>query len=129
MGFRGRARAQGGLLVAVLADRVGPSGRDRIVRANFLGEPAAFPAGPFLISMLMRLPMVMTVALKTGSNRYDVFFEEIAGGEAVPREHRAKSVQERVETFASRLEHYCGRAPLQWFNFFDFWEDAGHERD
>ena len=118
-----------GEFVAVLADRCLPGGRHRIARANFLGEPAEFPEGPFLLSLVMQLPLVMTIALKTGRNRYEVFFEEIADGERVPAEHRVKAVQERVETFASRLEHYCIRAPLQWFNFYDFWADTGHERD
>ncbi|MCH7911414.1 MAG: hypothetical protein IIB38_17600 [Candidatus Hydrogenedentes bacterium] len=44
-------------------------------------------------------------------------------------EDRAKAVRERVETFASRLEYYCTQAPLQWFNFYDFWADTDHERE
>ena len=73
-----------GEFVAVLADRTLPGGRDRIARANFLGEAAPFPEGPFRLSMVMQLPLVLTVALKTGPNRYEVFMEEIAGGEPVP---------------------------------------------
>jgi hypothetical protein len=26
-----------------------------------------------------------------------------------------------VQEYAARLEHYCLKAPLQWFNFFPFW--------
>jgi predicted LPLAT superfamily acyltransferase len=26
-----------------------------------------------------------------------------------------------IARYAQRLEHYCLMAPLQWFNFFDFW--------
>jgi predicted LPLAT superfamily acyltransferase len=26
-----------------------------------------------------------------------------------------------VGEYACRLEHFCLRAPLQWFNFYDFW--------
>ncbi|MBW2419921.1 MAG: glycosyltransferase family 2 protein [Deltaproteobacteria bacterium] len=117
-----------GEFVAVLADRSLPGGRHRIVRTSFLGESAEFPEGPFRLSMVMQLPILMTIALRTGPNRYDVFFEEIADGEPVPAERREKAIQERVETYASRLEHYCRRAPLQWFNFHDFWADTDHER-
>jgi predicted LPLAT superfamily acyltransferase len=117
-----------GEFVAVLADRTLPGGRDRIVRANFLGEAAPFPEGPFRLSMVTQLPLVLTIALKTGPNRYEIFMEEIADGEPVPAAERAKLIQERVDTFAGRLEHFCLREPLQWFNFYDFWAEIEDER-
>jgi predicted LPLAT superfamily acyltransferase len=110
-----------GEFVAVLADRAVPESRSRIARASFLGELAPFPEGPFLLPMVMRMPVVLTIAIKTGPNRYEVFMEEIAGGEPVPAAERAKEIQERVETYAARLEYFCIREPLQWFNFYDFW--------
>jgi predicted LPLAT superfamily acyltransferase len=116
-----------GEFVAVLADRTLPGGRDRIARANFLGERATFPEGPFRLSMVAQLPLVLTIALKTGPNRYEVFMEEIASGEPVPAAERAKVIQERVERFAARLEHFCIREPLQWFNFYDFWAEIEDE--
>ena len=127
-GFEIRRCVERGEFVAVLADRSLPGGRDRIAHASFLGEPAPFPEGSFLLSMLIRLPVVLTIALKTGPRTYEVFFEEIADGEPVPASDRAKVLQERVETFAARLEHFCLRAPYQWFNFYDFWAGADDER-
>lgn len=114
-----------GEFVAILADRVTVGGRTaRISQANFLGRPAGFSQGPFLVAMALRLPMIFTVALKTGPYSYDVFFETLATGEPVRAVDRARVVQQRIELFASRLEEYCQRAPLQWFNFYDFWADA-----
>jgi predicted LPLAT superfamily acyltransferase len=112
-----------GEFVAVLADRAVTESRSRIARASFLGEPAPFPEGPFLLPMVMRMPVVLTIAIKTGPNRYEVFMEEIAGGEPVPAAERTKEIQERVETYAARLEYFCIREPLQWFNFYDFWAE------
>ncbi len=117
-----------GEFVAVLADRSLPGGRHGNARANFLGEPAEFPEGPFRLSMVMQLPVVMTIALKTGPKRYDVFFEELLSGDPVPAGNREKVVQERIEKFASRLEHYCQQAPFQWFNFYDFWAETERGR-
>ncbi len=128
-GFEIRRCVERGEFVAVVADRSLPGGRDRIAYASFLGEPAPFPEGPFLLSMLMKLPVVLTIALKTGPRTYEVFLEEIADGEPIPRPDRAKVLQERVETFAARLEHFCLLAPYQWFNFYDFWAGADDERD
>jgi len=117
-----------GEFVAVLADRTVPESRSRVARASFLGEPASFPEGPFLLPMVMRMPVVLTIAIKTGPNRYEVFMEEIAGGEPVPAAERTKVIQERVETYAARLEYFCTREPLQWFNFYDFWAEIEDER-
>ena len=35
-----------------------------------------------------------------------------------------KQLRELAAAYAGRLEHYCLTAPLQWFNFFDYWGDA-----
>ncbi len=80
-----------------------------------------------MLPIVARLPVVLTIALKTGPNRYEVFMEEIASGEPVPAAERAKVIQERVERFAARLEHFCIREPLQWFNFYDFWGEIEDE--
>ena len=127
--FEIRRCVERGEFVAVLSDRVRAGGRGRISRASFLGDLAPFPQGPFLISMLLGLPVVLSLALKTGPRSYEVFFETLAGGEAVPAPERRKVLQERIEAFAARLEHYCLKAPLQWFNFYDFWAETESERD
>jgi predicted LPLAT superfamily acyltransferase len=63
-------------------------GNNRIARVNFLDEPAPFPEGPFRLSMVTQLPFVLTIALKTGPNRYEIFMEEVAGGEPAPAVER-----------------------------------------
>ena len=95
--------------------------------ANFLGRRAPFSEGPFLISMSLRLPVILTVALKTGPRHYDVFLESLSGGEPVRKADRAEVVQGQIELFASHLERYCLSEPLQWFNFYDFWDTAKGE--
>ena len=37
------------------------------------------------------------------------------------RKARQKNLQAAVQEYAARLEYYCLKAPLQWFNFFPFW--------
>ena len=123
--FEIRTCVERGEFVAILGDRVQLGGRRPRVRyARFLGRNAAFSEGPFLISLTLRLPVILTVALKTGPRRYDVFLERLFDGEAVERRDRDRVVQRRVEVFASRLEDYCQRAPWQWFNFYDFWGET-----
>ncbi|MDJ0846893.1 MAG: lipid A biosynthesis acyltransferase [Myxococcota bacterium] len=124
--FEIRRLAERGEFIAVLADRLPPGGRARVSMASFLGRPAPFPQGPFLLPLLLGLPVVLAVGLKTAPRRYEVFLETLAEASPVPVRDREKVLQERVETFASRLEHYCEQAPLQWYNFYDFWEAPPH---
>lgn len=119
-----RACISRGEFVGILADRVPTRSGARTRHAKFLGHRAAFPEGPFVLPMILGAPVVLTIALRTGPRRYEIHFEPIADGAAVPRGERDAALDARVATFASRLEHYCTRAPFQWFNFFDFWASA-----
>ncbi|MFT5658522.1 MAG: putative LPLAT superfamily acyltransferase, partial [Gammaproteobacteria bacterium] len=38
-----------------------------------------------------------------------------------PRKQRDQIINETVQSYAHRLEYYCQKAPLQWFNFFPYW--------
>ena len=126
--FEVRRCVERGEFIAVLADRVAPGSRRRVTRANFLGEEAPFPVGPLLLPMLMEIPTILAIALKTGPKKYEIFMEGISDGRPVPLSNRKAVVSERSQLFASRLEHYCLQQPSQWFIFFDFWADRDHAR-
>jgi predicted LPLAT superfamily acyltransferase len=120
--FEIRDCAARGEFVAILADRAPLGGRkSRIAYANFLGRRVAFPEGPYLIAAVLRLPVIMTVALKKGPNAYDVFLETLATGEPIASRDRDRVIQECIEKFARHLEDFCQRDPLQWFNYYEFW--------
>ena len=36
---------------------------------------------------------------------------------------RSEEMRGLMETFARRLEYYCAKAPFQWFNFYDYWDE------
>jgi len=40
----------------------------------------------------------------------------------VPRKQRIAAIQNYVEQYADVLQRYCLKFPLQWFNFYDFWQ-------
>jgi predicted LPLAT superfamily acyltransferase len=39
----------------------------------------------------------------------------------LPRGARPQALAELAAAYAARLEHHARRAPLEWFNFYDFW--------
>jgi predicted LPLAT superfamily acyltransferase len=115
----------GGALAGILADRLldtecSPSDR-RVL--SFLGRPAAFPVGPFRMAALLRRPVLLMLGIYLGSNRYKLVFEEIYDFSS-PVSNRQAGVEEAMQRYVKRLEHYSRAYPFNWFNFFDFWEGA-----
>jgi predicted LPLAT superfamily acyltransferase len=106
-----------GELVAILADRVAGQ---RQVTVPFLGRPAAFPAGPFLVAMILECPVYLAFGLYHAPNRYDLYCEPLAWVPPQSRHERQAAVLAMVTQYAARLEHHCRLAPDNWFNFFDF---------
>ena len=108
-----------GDFVGMLADRT--LSDDSLVSLPFMGEPARFATGPFRLAAVLRRPMVLMFGLYRGGARYDVHFEELAGPGWADGAERGRAVQQVVERYAGRLEHYCRQAPYNWFNFYDYW--------
>lgn len=108
-----------GELVAMLGDRTGLGGQS--VEADFLGAPARFPTGPYLVAAALRCPVLLTFGLYTAPNRYDLYCEPFADAADLPRRGRAEAVAALARRYAERLEHYTRLRPDNWFNFFDFW--------
>ena len=112
---------QGGV-VGMLADRT--PGKDKRYPVQLLGDDATLPGGPFRMAALLRRPVVFMTGLYLGGNRYAIHFEPLADFSDVERGQRDAAVQAAITRYAALLDHYCRRAPYNWFNFFDFWQSA-----
>lgn len=113
---------QGGALVAMLADR--GRGHEVLRRTGFLGSPAPFPVSPWLLAHALQVPVVLCFGLYLGGNRYRLVFEPFCDRVEVPRQARGPALDALIARYAQRLEHYVEVAPYNWFNFYDFWQDA-----
>jgi predicted LPLAT superfamily acyltransferase len=109
----------GGELVGTMGDRVGADGK--AVEVPFLGAPAAFPTGPYLLAAALGCPVYLGFGLYHEPNRYALYCEPFAERVVLPRATRAEAVRSHVARYAARLEHFCRLAPYNWFNFYDFW--------
>ena len=112
--------AQGEFIV-IAGDRIPVAPHPRVVLADFLGAPAAFPVGPYVLASVLQCPVYLLFSLRMGAAS-EVHFELFRAAIRLPRQRRDAALTALAGDYAARLEHYCRRAPLQWFNFYDFWQ-------
>ena len=121
--FEIKACIERGEFVLILADRIAPGKTGRTAEASFLGHPARFPLGPFLLAGVLECPVLFALCLCTGPARYETLLRPIGEAACVPRSEREKRARELLAGYAALLESTCTRLPFQWFNFYDFWGD------
>lgn len=81
---------------------------------RILGEQAKFPAGPFLIASRLKVPVVFVYVMKEPNLHYHLYARE---AEVKHRDEKGL-LKEYISSVESMLKKY----PLQWFNYFDFWD-------
>ncbi|WP_370421555.1 glycosyltransferase [Pantoea vagans] len=121
--------------VAIVGDRtaVNPQrgGERRVIWSDFLGRAAPFPQGPFVLAAALRCPVLLMFALQQ-QGKLRIHCEPFADPLLLPRAQRQQVLQQAVDHYAERLAHYALLAPLDWFNFFDFWtlpEQQAHHKE
>lgn len=121
-----RAAIDRGELVAILGDRLpearpGKPGAPRQVTSQFLGADVALPAGPWLLAHALRCPVYFVAGIYQRPNHYTLHFELLASEVKLERHARAADLARYARSYAAMLETHVRAAPLNWFNFFDFW--------
>jgi predicted LPLAT superfamily acyltransferase len=107
------------LLIA--GDRVPVGESDNTEAAEFFGAPADFPIGPFVLASLLHCPVyLMHCYLKDGE--YELSMQKFADDVRPTRSGGRRSYAAYVQDYATQLEQRVAEAPLQWFNFYDFWQ-------
>lgn len=117
--------------VAIVGDRtaVNPQrgGGLRVIWSPFLGRAAPFPQGPFVLAAALRCPVLLMFAIRE-QDKLRVYCEPFANPVMLPRAARQAALQQAVDRYAQRLEYFALKAPLDWFNFFDFWRLPDEQR-
>ena len=107
----------GGGIVVALADRAEKSA---FLTSPFFGRPAAFPIGPHALAARAGATILMGFGLYEGGTRYRV--EIVECGPPAPVGSRGAALQPVVDRYVGLLEQYARRYPLNWFNFFSYWQ-------
>jgi len=121
-------RVAAGEYVVIAGDRTPVTDSQRNSQVQFLGHTAPLPQGAVILAGLLQCPIYLMFCLKQ-QQRYHIYLESFADAQRLPRRNREQWINEQVQRYASRLEHYCSVAPLQWFNFYPFWNDNERASD
>jgi len=103
-------------LVCMHADRFLEG--NKTFSANFLGEKARFPMGPFVLAATFKVPVSYVFAVKESNRHYHFFASSIKDYEQVEKN---TVMQEMLLEFTREMEIKVKRYPEQWFNYYNFW--------
>ncbi|RTY93917.1 lipid A biosynthesis acyltransferase [Flavobacterium sp. GT3R68] len=98
-------------LICFTGDRYFPG--VKCLRSPILGEEADFPAGPFLIASRLKVPVVFVYVMKEPNLHYHLYARE------AHTKHRDEKAL--LGVYIESVESILKKYPLQWFNYFDFW--------
>lgn len=111
-----------GAIVGLMADRIREG--ERAVTVQFMGAPAQLPALPWILAGTLGVPVMLAFCAYRGGRVYEAYFEPLAQRVTLPRQDRERALQEWAQRYADALERHVRAAPLNWFNFYDFWRGA-----
>jgi predicted LPLAT superfamily acyltransferase len=85
---------------------------------NFMGHPAHFPIGPFLLAARFEAPVVFYFSMREKGMKYRFIFEF-----AEVKSKGKQAIDELLNLYVSSLEKILKNYPEQWFNYYDFWNE------
>ena len=110
-----------GEIVCLLGDR-SFGGAD--VRAPFLGGPARFPIGPYLLAAVTGAPIFQTFIVREKLGHYRFFSSPARFIPRATLRGGPAAVAPYVADYAARLAAVAGQYPFQWYNIYPFWDET-----
>ncbi|ESU23761.1 putative acyltransferase [Flavobacterium enshiense DK69] len=88
----------------------------KFMTETLLGAEANFPAGPFLIASRLKVPVVFVYVMKEPNLHYHLY----------ARKANVKQRDEKglLKAYTESVESMLLKYPLQWFNYFMFWNQS-----
>jgi predicted LPLAT superfamily acyltransferase len=92
---------------------------NKIMKTEFLHKTAVFPAGPFVLANSFKSPVSFVFAMKDNSFNYH-FYATPGKMYDGPRDLATRKM---LSEYCDAMEKTIGKYPLQWYNYYDFWEE------
>lgn len=106
-------------LVCMHADRFMEG--NKVMTTDFLGEPARFPAGPFILAATFKVPVSFVFAFKETNRHYHLFASDARD---YGKGSRETVTTEMLKEFVGHMEVKVKQYPEQWFNYYNFWQQS-----
>jgi len=87
----------------------------KCMETKLLGKKAKFPLGPFHLGTHLDVPVLFVCVMREPKKHYHLYARRV--------KVKYKDAQNLLEKYTNNLERLVKRYPLQWFNFYDFWND------
>ena len=104
-------------LVCMHADRFLEG--NKTLEATFLGKPALFPMGPFVLASKFKVPVCFVFALKETKLHYHFFSSPVHEYKDLSKE---TGMRMALEDFIMETEAKVRQYPEQWYNYYNFWK-------
>ncbi|RXK12549.1 lipid A biosynthesis acyltransferase [Halarcobacter mediterraneus] len=104
--------------VALMGDRA--INKKHLHKISFFKKDANFNKNPFLIAYKTKKPIIALFVVLKKKKTYEMIFERI---NINTNKKENEAVEEAMQRYVKLLEKTLKEHPLQWFNFYDFWED------
>ncbi|MBJ7266210.1 acetyltransferase [Idiomarina abyssalis] len=118
-----KERIEQGEFVVIVGDRTSVTQPGQTIDQEFLGKPAAFALGPWILASVLECPVYFLFCLKNSDDgHYDLYLNRACDQLKLPRKSRREALQPVLKAYSETLEKLAIRYPYQWFNFFDFWK-------
>lgn len=107
-----------GEIVGVFADRY--ENPNKTVTSQLHGYGVKLSKGVLSLAVTRGINVVMVNAMKERGGTYRAFFTPLYYDKTLsPRQQR----QQLADAYTAEIERLLSRYPLQWFNYFDLWND------
>ncbi len=94
------------------------------ITMNFMNKSAQFPTGPLYLASKNNVPVSYVYALKKSATHYHFYATK---GKVYPYpakiKNRKQELTNMVQDYINSLESIIKKYPLQWFNYYPFWEE------
>lgn len=102
--------------VCMHADRFLPG--NKTLDAEFLGETATFPAGPYAIASKLEVPVSFVFAMKQTNFHYHFY----ASPGVIYKNKPNLRPSDILKDFIAEMELKVKQYPEQWYNYYPFWK-------
>ena len=87
----------------------------KCIESELLNKTAKFPVGPFHLGSKLQVPVLFVYVFREPKKNYQLYAERV--------KVTSKNPEDLLQSYTESLEKMISKYPLQWFNFYNFWDD------